>query len=232
VNELAALDQPPRTVAILSPIDGHVMMKRVYDGSAVQAGDLVMRLSSRKLIWLDARVFEQDLPLVKIGQKVTATIAAQPGRTFTGTVSFIYPHLDEKTRTALVRVVLPNDDHALLQGMYATVMIHHQIAADAVLAPAEAILDTGVRKLVFVSEGGGHFSAHEVTTGGDGDGGQVQMLSGLDAGQQIVVSGQFLIDSESKLQEALLKHLGQMPSMPGMPGMSSMPDMPSMSHQH
>lgn len=232
VKALAGLDQPPRTAAILSPIDGHVMVKNVYEGSAVQTGDMVMRLSSRKEIWLDARVFEQDLPLVKIGQKVTATVAAQPGRVFSGTISFIFPHLDEKTRTALARVVLPNADHALLEGMYATVLIHHQLADDALLVPGEAIMDTGVRKLVWVSEGAGHFSAHEVTTGGRGDDDRVEVLSGLKAGQRIVASGQFLIDSESKLREAILKHLGQMPSMPGMPGMPSMPDEPSMPHRH
>lgn len=237
VKALGELDQPPRAVAMLSPIDGHVMVKNVYEGSAVQAGDMVMRLSSRKMIWLDVKVFEQDLPLVKIGEKVTASIAAHPGRVYTGTISFIFPHLDEKTRTALVRIVLPNADHALLDGMYATVLIHHELAEDALLVPGEAVMDTGVRKLVLVSEGGGHFSAHEVTTGGQGDGGVVQVLSGLKAGQRIVVSGQFLIDSESKLREAILKHLGQMPSMPGMPALPtpdtpSMPDMPSMNHAH
>jgi RND family efflux transporter MFP subunit len=211
VDALARQDQAPSTVAILSPIDGHIIEKRVYDGAAVKAGELVLRLSSRGTMWLDARIYEQDLPRVKVGQHVTAAIVAWPGKLFEGTISFIHPHLDDKTRSAMARVELPNPHHALRQGMYATVRISVPVAVDALTVPREAVLDTGQRQLVFVSEGAGHFAARQVSVGVEGDGGTVQVLSGLKAGERVVTSGQFLLDSESRLKEAIQKHLEEAP---------------------
>ena len=209
VDELSALDKAPASVPFLSPIDGHVVEKNVYEGSSVQAGQRVLRLADRSSLWLDAQVYERQLALVKPGQKVTAAVVALPGRTFEGEVAFIHPHLDPATRTAVVRVALPNHDHVLRQGMYATVDIAAEPAADALLVPREAVLDSGTRQVVFVALGEGHFEPRQVKLGPSGAGGVVQVLDGLSAGDQVVTSGQFLLDAESRLKEAIEKHLSQ-----------------------
>jgi Cu(I)/Ag(I) efflux system membrane fusion protein len=207
VEELSKLDRAPRTIAFRSPIDGHVTEKAVFEGSAVKAGDLVMRLSNRSVLWLDAQVFERDLPLVREGQKVTATVSADPGRVYEGTVQFVHPHLDATTRTALVRIEVPNESHVLRQGMYATVELSGVAVEKALLVPREAVIDTGVRQIAFVMKGSGEFEPRPVKMGLRADRGMVQILEGLAAGEMIVTSGQFLLDSETRLREGIEKHL-------------------------
>lgn len=207
VEELGKLDQAPASVPILAPIDGHVTQKLVYDGSAVKAGDLVMRLASRQEMWLDTQVFESQLPLIRIGDPATATVESQPGVVFNGTVHFIHPHLDPATRTARVRVLIPNPQLLLREGMYATVEISGSAGGTRVVAaPREAVIDTGTRQVVFVALGEGRFEPRQVTTGRSAEG-MVQIVSGLLPGETIVTSGQFLLDSESRLKEAISKHL-------------------------
>jgi Cu(I)/Ag(I) efflux system membrane fusion protein/cobalt-zinc-cadmium efflux system membrane fusion protein len=207
VESFSKLSKAPATVPIVSPIDGHVTQKNVYAGSAVKAGDLVLRLSDFSSMWLDAQVFERQLPLVKVGQKVKATVESQPGRVYEGEVTFLHPHIDPTTRTALVRITLANKDHSLRQGMYATVEVLVAPAAPGPLVPREAVLDTGTRRVAFISLGHGRFEPRNLKLGLTGDEGLVQVLDGLSAGDQVVTSGQFLIDSESRLKEAVQKHL-------------------------
>ena len=207
VEAFSRLAKAPATVPILSPIDGHVTQKNVYAGSAVKAGDLVLRLSDFSSMWLDAQVFERQLPLVKVGQKVKATVESQPGRVYEGEVTFLHPHIDPATRTALVRITLANKDDSLRQGMYATVEVLVDPAAPTPLVPREAVLDTGTRQVAFVALGQGRFEPRELKLGQTGNDGLVQVIGGLRAGEEVVTSGQFLIDSESRLKEAVQKHL-------------------------
>lgn len=205
IDAIAQATIAPETVPFRSPADGHVIDKMVVEGSAVQAGMKVMRIEDHTKLWLDAQVYEDDIPLVALGQTVEATVDAAPGKTFTGPISFIYPHLDHMTRTAKVRVTLDNPNHELRPGMYVTVNILTKPVSDAVLAPREAVIDTGTRQIAFVVMAEGHFEPRMVRMGMMGNDDRVQILEGLAPGETVVTSGQFLLDVESRTTEAINK---------------------------
>jgi Cu(I)/Ag(I) efflux system membrane fusion protein len=204
IKTIANADRAPRTVTFRSPADGHVLDKTVVQGSAVQMGMKLMRIEDHSKLWLDAQVYEDQLPWVSIGQKVEATIDGAPGKMFSGAVSFIYPHLDHMTRTDLVRTIIDNPNHELRPGMYATVRIITRPVSDAIQVPREAVIDTGTRQIAFVVEAEGRFQPRKVRMGLHGDE-AVQILEGLVAGEQVVTSGQFLMDVESRTTEAIEK---------------------------
>lgn len=205
VTELSKLDTAPRTVPILSSLDGHLTAKMVYEGAAVKAGDLVLRLASRHRMWIDAQVYEQQISLISDGQPARITLVSQPGKVIEGKVLFVHPHVDPQTRTALARIEIPNDDLSLRQGMYATVEILADSYAEATLLPREAVIDTGHKQLAFISLGEGKFEPRVLTLGGTGQDGTVEVISGVHAGDVVVTSGQFLLDSESRVREAIAK---------------------------
>jgi len=165
------------------------------------------------------KVFEQQLGQVKLGAKVAATIPATPGKEYEGKVDFVYPHLDPATRTAQVRVVIPNEGHELHENMFAQAIIEGvQPEKPELLVPREAVMDSGVRQIVFMDLGNGHFAAREVKVGHSGtlrsnwggaeDGSKTtytEVLAGLTENDTVVTSGQFLLDSESRLEEARKK---------------------------
>jgi RND family efflux transporter MFP subunit len=210
VDAIAALDKAPATVTFTAPTHGHIAEKSVIEGAAVQPGQRLMKIADRSAMWLQLQIYEQQLGLVALGQKVRATLPAVPGRVYEGKVDFLYPHLDTATRTAMVRVVLDNADHRLHENMYATADIDVPAAAPSLLVPRDAVIDSGLRQLVYLDDGDGHFSPRQVTVGRTGrrdaapgdDGDFVQILSGLEPADVVVTSGQFLLDSESRLQEA------------------------------
>lgn len=207
IDAIAAADHAPRTVPFRSPADGHIEDKSIVEGSAVQPGERLMRVEDHRTLWLDAQVFEDQIESVSVGQVVHAIIDGLPGKTFNGNVSFIYPHLNHMTRTELVRTVLHNPKHQLRPGMYATAEILTQPISDAILAPREAVIDTGTQQIAFVSDPvqPGHFEPRSVRVGVSGDDGQVQIVEGLAPGEQVVTSGQFLMDVESRTTEAIEK---------------------------
>jgi membrane fusion protein, copper/silver efflux system len=205
IDAIAQAATAPDTVPFRSPAEGHVMEKMVVEGSAIQAGTRIMRIEDHAKLWLDARVYEDDIPLVALGQTVEATVDAAPGKTFTGPISFIYPHLDHAMRTVTVRVTLDNPNHELRPGMYATVNILARPVSDAVLVPREAVIDTGTRQIAFVMTGQGRFEPRNVRMGMMGDDDLVQILQGLAPGETVVTSGQFLLDVESRTTEAIDK---------------------------
>jgi Cu(I)/Ag(I) efflux system membrane fusion protein len=184
-------------------------------------GDRALRIVDHSTLWLDAWVFEKDLPFVSIGQHATATLASRPEGTIDGQIIFVDPRVDPMTRTSLVRMALPNPSLSLKPGMYATVRLESQVADRAVMVPREAIIDTGESQVAFVAEGVGRFQPRWVKMGLAGSDGLVQVLEGLAPGEAVVTSGQFLIDSESRLREAIQKFLSQQGQAPGagaMPG--------------
>jgi len=205
VDELSKLDTAPRNVPFLSSIDGHLTAKMVYEGAAVKAGDLVMRLASRHRMWIDAQVYEQQMSLISDGQPARITLVSQPGKVIEGKVLFLHPHVDPRTRTALARIEIPNQDMSLRQGMYATVEILADSYAEATVLPREAVIDTGRKQIAFVSLGEGKFQPRLLTIGASGEEGTVEVLSGVQPGESVVISGQFLLDSESRVQEAIAK---------------------------
>ena len=208
IRELGGMEHAPAVVTFLSPIDGHVIEKaNVYNGSAVTAGQLVLRLADRSTMWFEARVPEGLIGRVRVGQRAVARVNALPGRTFEGEVVFVHPHLDEVTRTALVRMAMPNPDGVLRSAMYAIADIDVGSAAPVMLIPREAVIDTGEKQLVFLMTGKGRFEPRNVAIGLSGEQGLVEVRSGLKVGESVVSSGQFLIDSESRLREAIAKFL-------------------------
>jgi RND family efflux transporter MFP subunit len=158
-------------------------------------------ISDLSRIWVDAAVYEQEAPLVRVGQAAVVTLPYDPAFRSTGRVSYIYPTLDPATRTIRVRVELANPDLALKPGMYTNVDLGIE-SAEGVLIPEDAVLDSGVRQVVFVATGEGVFEPREVTLGLRTDG-QAQVLSGVAESEQVVVRANFLLDSESRLRSAI-----------------------------
>jgi Cu(I)/Ag(I) efflux system membrane fusion protein len=192
-----------RRIAIRAPADGIVTDKPVIEGMRVMPGEPLYKLADLSSIWLIADVQEGDLGLIRRGANARASMVAFPGRTFDGTVDFIYPTLASETRTARVRIVMPNPELALRAAMYASVEIAAPASDRAVLAvPDSAVIDSGARQVVLVEKGEGRFAPRVVKVGARG-GGFAEILDGLAEGERVVVGANFLIDAESNLKAAL-----------------------------
>jgi hypothetical protein len=181
------------------------MEKTIVQGSAVQAGMKVLRIVDHSALWLDAQIFEYQLPLVTLGQKAAATVRGRG--TFEGQVIFLHPHVDPITRTVAARLSFANPEFKLRPGMYATVELDVPVSDRAITVPREAVIDTGKRQISFVALEGGRFEPREVQMGVETPDGVVQILKGLAPGETVVTSGQFLLDSESRMREAIQKML-------------------------
>ncbi len=192
-----------RRIPVMAQADGVVTDKPVQEGMRVDAGEALYKTADLSQLWLIAQVQEQDLGAVQPGQTAHATFVAFPGRTFEGKVDFIYPTLSAETRTARVRIVLPNPDGALRAAMFANVQIDATAGGAPVLTiPNSAVLDTGTRQVVLVAAGAGRFEPRQVHLGIHGDD-WVQVIDGIKPGDRVVVGANFLIDAESNLRAAL-----------------------------
>jgi Cu(I)/Ag(I) efflux system membrane fusion protein len=195
--------EPIRTSMVLrSRVDGVVMKRMAVDGMRFMPGETLFEIADLSRVWLLASVFEQDLGLVRAGQVATVTLTAYPGRTFEGELTFVYPTVDPATRTGQVRIELPNAAGLLKPDLYGTVNIDAGLDRVAVSIPESAVLDSGTRQAVLIELGGGVFEPRELTLGLRG-GGFVEVLSGLEDGERVVVNGNFLIDAESNFKAAL-----------------------------
>ncbi len=209
-NFIAKLEQTgevSRAVPLLSPASGVVTMREAYPGMAVEPGMELLQVADLSAVWLDVRFYEYEARHVTAGLPVTVHLPHDPGVTLPGVIDYVYPTLDEATRTLPARVVLTNDFGQLRPGMYADVLLEVDLG-EALVVPDDAVLDTGLRRVVFVSVGEGRFVPREVTVG-DRAGGQAQILDGLEAGEQVVVKATFLLDSESRIRAALLPPPGE-----------------------
>lgn len=204
IQEIHRTGLPTRFVTVTAPRSGVVLEKPAIEGMHFNTGDPLFKIADLSTVWLMADIQEEDLGSVHVGDPVTASFVAYPGRSFTGKVDFIYPNLVAGTRAGQVRIVFPNKQGQLRQSMYANVTVNTaQSAARAmVVVPDSAILNSGTRKVVLVARGGGRFEPRMVETGLHGDG-FTQILEGVKAGEQVVVNANFLIDAESNLQSAL-----------------------------
>jgi Cu(I)/Ag(I) efflux system membrane fusion protein len=192
-----------RTLTLSAPSGGIVMEKPALQGLHFGAGDMLYRIVDLSTVWLLADVFEQDLAQIRPGQSAKITVQAYPGRVFDGQVAFIYPTVNAQTRTAKVRIEVPNPDLLLKTDMYATVEITAPIDNASVLAvPDSAVLDIGTRQTVLVDRGDGRFEPRAVKLGARADG-YVAVLEGLREGEKVVTGANFLIDAESNLRAAL-----------------------------
>jgi hypothetical protein len=170
--------------------------------------EALYKIADLSTVWVVGKVFESDLPFVKLGQEAFMRLDYLPGRVYKGRVTYIYPYLEPGTREVPVRVEFHNPGYDLKPGMYATLELTSQLEAKAVLIPRMAVLDTGQRKVTFVMRGPGKFEPRQLTLGAQNGENEIQVLSGVAPGEKVVVSGQFLLDSESRLREATLKMLG------------------------
>jgi Cu(I)/Ag(I) efflux system membrane fusion protein len=188
-------------VPIRAPASGYVVEKEVVAGSAVEAGQRLYRIAPLDRVWIEAEVYEAELPLVSEGQRASVTLPYLPGRSFEGKVAWIYPSLSGKTRTAKLRIELANPEHQLRPMMFANVRLHVD-RGERLVVPLSAVLHAGERSFVFLDLGEGRFRPRQVVVGLR-SGEEVEILSGLEAGDRIVTSGTFLIASESRLRAAL-----------------------------
>ena len=220
-----------RALDIRAPYDGVVVEKLVFEGQRVMAGDPLLRLVDLRRVWVEAEVFEQDLALVRLGQRVTVELEAFPGRPRSGPIVFLQPAVDPRTRTMRVRIALDNSDRQLRPGMYATIRLRAAATGAVVLVPRSAVLSTGRRDIVFVRTVDGILEPREVVRGLASDD-RVEIRSGLAAGEWVVASATFLVDAESNLGSAL----GGMAGMPGMdmpaPPKAAPPAPPPATHDH
>jgi Cu(I)/Ag(I) efflux system membrane fusion protein len=200
IARVARKGEPIENMPFLSPVSGYVLEKNVVTGAAVKAGERLFRIAPLDRVWVEAEVYEQDLPHVKEGQQVTVTLPNLPGREYQGTVAYVYPALEGQTRTGKVRVELPNPNLELKPDMYANVHLGVQ-GGERLQVPESAVIYTGPRTLVFVDLGEGRLKPQEVKLGLQGDEG-FEVLEGLQPGDRVVTSGNFLIAAESRIRSA------------------------------
>jgi Cu(I)/Ag(I) efflux system membrane fusion protein len=202
VKRLEKDRKPSQTVPVYAPQDGVVATLSVRDGMYVKPATRVMSLADLSSVWLLAEIFERQADWVEVGQSAEVSLAFLPGRTWEGTVEYIYPSLDPGTRTLKARLRFPNPDEALKPNMYANVKIYGGPKDDVVVIPIEALIRTGREERVIIARGEGRFESRSVRAGIE-SGDWVEMLEGVEPGEDIVVSGQFLIDSEASLKASL-----------------------------
>ena len=196
-----------KTMTLTAPANGVVIHKNAVEGFHIKEGANLYQIADLSKVWVHASIYEYELPWIKTGQAAEMELAYMPGKKFHGIVSYIYPYLNRKARDVKVRLEFPNPKFVLKPDMYANVLLRSEVARDALVIPSEAVIRTGARNIVFVTRDEGKFEPREIKLGPEGEADEIVVLSGLLAGERIVTSGQFLLDSESNAQEAIRKML-------------------------
>jgi len=208
-DQLKKLDetgQASRDITMYSPVDGFVTKREVYEKMYLQPETELYELVDLSTVWVNAEIYEFEVPYVKVDQPVTMSLSYFPGRTYTGKVAYIYPTVDPTTRTVKVRLEFSNPDFDLKPDMFAEAQLNISYGTQ-IFVPQEALLDAGTEQIVFVALGDGYFEPRKVQLGARLDG-RIIVLFGVKPGERIVTSGNFLIDSESRLKSAMggMKH--------------------------
>jgi RND family efflux transporter MFP subunit len=229
ITQIEASGTPSKALTLVSPSTGVVLAKDVIEGQRVMHGARLYQIADLSEVWVEGDVFEQDLQYVRVGSQAHIEVSAYPGEHLMGRVSFVYPTVEERSRTNRVRVTVANRGGRLKPGMFATVYFDAVAGTDVLTVPLGAVVVTGERNIVFVHHEDGTLMPHEVVLGTRARD-RVQILSGLNAGETIVASANFLIDAESRLG-------GTGGAMPGMQhgdhGAAVEPEQPEvMEHQH
>jgi RND family efflux transporter MFP subunit len=201
IEAIARTGKATTGVNVRSPVRGYVARKSALKGLYVQPGSELFQIADLSSVWVLADVYETEIGRVKVGQKATLELAAWPGETFSGPVTFLYPAINLGSRTLQARLEVRNPGLRLRPGMYGKVTLEVG-ASEAVVVPVEALVDTGELQYVFVARGGGRFEPRRVRPGLEGDG-QVAILEGLHEGEAVVTTAAFVLDSESRLRAAL-----------------------------
>lgn len=205
IAQIAKLDKPRKTLTVEAPMDGIIVEKMAVEGQMVEAGQKLYRLADLSLVWVQSQIYEQDLPYLKLGQEAMVSLSYMPESKFRGRVTYIYPFVDEKTRTARIRMEFHNPGLFLKPGMFVTVELQAELSPSTLLVPDSAVLRSGEKNTVFVALEGGRFEPRVVVLGPRAENNMYQVLSGLQEGDRVVMSGQFMLDSESQLREAIQK---------------------------
>ena len=205
IEQLQLRGEPDKTLTIRSPHTGVVIAKHANEGMKVDPGMQVYRIADLSTVWVLVTVYEYQLPYIEAGMKAIMSLPYIPGQSIEGEVIYIYPYLDKKTREVQVRLEFDNPNNLLKPGMFANVQLTNTLASEKTLTPRSAVIDTGERQVAFVSRGEGKFEPRDVRLGIENGDGMVEVISGLKPGEMVVTSGQFLIDSEAKIREALAK---------------------------
>ena len=218
IDDVLRTGRVRRTVTLYAPVSGVVTEKKVVLGQSVQAGMELYAVADLSAVWVDVQVRESEAGDLRVGTGADLEFATYPGRSYKGRVTFLYPTVAEQTRTVRARVSVANTDGRLKPGMYATVRLTSPTRS-ALTVPRAAVVQTGERAVVFMDEGGGALRPIDVETGRSA-GEYVEILGGLKAGQRVVTSAQFLLDSESNLAEVMKSMIG-MGGRTGMAGMNT-----------
>ncbi|OGQ34183.1 MAG: hypothetical protein A3A85_05145, partial [Deltaproteobacteria bacterium RIFCSPLOWO2_01_FULL_42_9] len=200
-----------RTMTIYAPAHGGVTEKMVLQGQKIEAGEPLFRIIDHSVVWVYGEVYEYEIPYIKAGQDALLSPSYSTSDIYRGKIEHIYSHLGSiryvpesgtEVRTAKIRFELPNPEHKLKLGMYMNIELAVDAAANAVTVPDSAVIDTGARQVVFVDMGEGRFAPREVKIGASGEG-YYHIVSGVRAGEKVVTSANFLIDSESSFRAAI-----------------------------
>ncbi len=211
IQQLETSGKAARTMTLYSPINGFVMTRNAYEQAYVTPETDLYDIADLSTIWVYVDIFEYEAPYVHLGQTAQMQLSYFPGRTYRGKVTYIYPTLDPKTRTIKVRLEFPNPGYELKPDMYADVQLNVDYGTQT-LVPSEAVLNSGTRQVVFIAKPNGYFEPRDIKIGDQFDG-QTVVLAGLKPGEKIVASGNFLIDSESRLGAAMQQMMASMPGM-------------------
>ncbi|HEV2150082.1 MAG TPA: efflux RND transporter periplasmic adaptor subunit [Longimicrobiaceae bacterium] len=220
IRQILRTGKVRRTLTLHAPVSGVVIEKPVVRGQAVQAGQSLYTIADLSNVWVEAELRERDAGNVREGSQATVELGSFPGRPLRGTVEYIYPTLESEARTLKARIAIPNPEGRIKPGMYATVRISSP-SRTALTVPTSAVVHTGERAVVFVDMGRGKIMPHEVEVGriaGD----QTEILAGVEPGQRVVTSAQYILDSESNMAEVMKSMMGMMGEGMDMGGMEGM----------
>jgi Cu(I)/Ag(I) efflux system membrane fusion protein len=198
INTIEETGKPIRTLTLYSPVSGNVVQKMAIRGMRVMPGEKLFDIADLTTVWTVAEIYENELALIKQGQHAKITLSYFPGKEMNAKIDYVYPTLSTETRTAKVRFTLPNPGNQLKPQMFTNVEIAVPLGRKLAV-PAEGVLDTGTRQIVYVDKGDGYFEPREVKTGLKIDG-LIEILFGLKQGEKIASSAIFLIDSEAQLK--------------------------------
>lgn len=203
IQRLKKSGTPLKGMAFHAPFSGFVIEKNILQGKFVNPGEKLYTLADISRIWALADIYEYELPFISPGQKVQLELPYLPEENFEGRIAYVYPYLENATRTVKVRIELPNKNFKLKPEMYGAALIHRNLG-EKLTVPRSAVLDSGTRTIVFIDRGEGYFEPREVRLGVKTDD-YFEVLEGIHAGERVVTSANFLIDSESKLKSAIRK---------------------------
>jgi membrane fusion protein, copper/silver efflux system len=209
-REISAIEKSgkvKKTLAVRSPFTGFITKKNIIEGAFAKPGASLFMISDLSHVWVEAHIFEYEQNLVSIGQEVEMTLSYNPEKIYKGEISYIFPYLQQKTRDVIIRIDFENKNEDLKPDMFSRIRIKTGSDKESLSISSEAVIHSGEKKIVFVAKGSGKYTPREIQTGIYLDNGRVEIVTGLAHDDRVVISGQFLLDSESKLKEAIQKML-------------------------